>query len=198
VAAATLILWAWSSTVSSWAYLSTMAMNGEKGGYVTIGFLENRGTSPLEVRNALKRPESFIQPSLPQDSHNLRQFTPDGSGAKNCSVQIRPAASGHQERKRLRKMSKKIYVGNLPFSANDDELRALFATHGDVQSVNLITDRETGRLRGFGFVEMDESGADAAIAALDGQDMGGRALKVNEARPRREGGGGGGGGRGAW
>ena len=86
VAAATLILWAWSSTVSSWAYLSTMAMNGEKGGYVTIGFLENRGTSPLEVRNALKRPESFIQPSLPQDSHNLRQFTPDGSGAKNCSV----------------------------------------------------------------------------------------------------------------
>lgn len=91
-------------------------------------------------------------------------------------------------------MSKKIYVGNLPFSANDDELRALFATHGDVQSVNLITDRETGRLRGFGFVEMDESGADAAIAALDGQDMGGRALKVNEARPRREGGGGGGGG----
>ncbi len=95
-------------------------------------------------------------------------------------------------------MSKKIYVGNLPFSANDDELRALFATHGDVQSVNLITDRETGRLRGFGFVEMDESGADAAIAALDGQDMGGRALKVNEARPRREGGGGGGGGRGAW
>ncbi len=95
-------------------------------------------------------------------------------------------------------MSKKIYVGNLPFSANDDELRALFAAHGDVQSVNLITDRETGRLRGFGFVEMDESGADAAIAALDGQDMGGRALKVNEARPRREGGGGGGGGRGAW
>ena len=95
-------------------------------------------------------------------------------------------------------MSKKIYVGNLPFSANDDELRALFATHGDVQSVSLITDRETGRLRGFGFVEMDESGADAAIAALDGQDMGGRALKVNEARPRREGGGGGGGGRGGW
>ncbi len=94
-------------------------------------------------------------------------------------------------------MSKKIYVGNLPFSANEDELRALFATHGDVQSVNLITDRETGRLRGFGFVEMDESGADAAIAALDGQDMGGRALKVNEARPRREGGGGGGGG-GGW
>ena len=97
-------------------------------------------------------------------------------------------------------MSKKIYVGNLPFSASDDEIRELFGKHGDVQSVSLITDRETGRLRGFGFVEMDETGADAAIAALDGTDMGGRALKVNEARPRREGGGGGGGGggRGGW
>lgn len=93
-------------------------------------------------------------------------------------------------------MAKKIYVGNLPFSASDDEIRTLFGAHGDVQSVNLITDRETGRPRGFGFVEMDESGADAAISALDGQDMDGRSLKVNEARPRREGGGGG--NRGGW
>ncbi len=95
-------------------------------------------------------------------------------------------------------MAKKIYVGNLPFSASDDEIRTLFGAHGDVQSVNLITDRETGRPRGFGFVEMDESGADAAIAALDGKDMDGRALKVNEARPRNDRGGSGGGSRGGW
>ena len=94
-------------------------------------------------------------------------------------------------------MAKKIYVGNLPFSATDDEIRTLFGSHGDVQSVSLITDRETGRPRGFGFVEMDDSGADAAIAALNGTDMDGRALKVNEARPR-ENRGGGGGNRGGW
>jgi len=81
-------------------------------------------------------------------------------------------------------MSKKIYVGNLPFTATDDEVRELFTPFGSVESVNLITDRETGRPRGFGFVEM-ESGADEAIQALDQQDMGGRKLNVNEARPRR-------------
>jgi RNA recognition motif-containing protein len=89
---------------------------------------------------------------------------------------------------------KKIYVGNLPFSATEDEVRQVFGAHGNVESVALITDRETGRPRGFGFVEMDDDGADAAIRALDGTDMGGRNLKVNEARPRGEGGGGGGGG----
>lgn len=88
-------------------------------------------------------------------------------------------------------MSKKIYVGNLPFSASDDEIRALFAEYGDVETVNLITDRDTGRPRGFGFVEMS-SGADEAIQALHQKDMGGRTLNVNEARPRTEGGGGGG------
>ena len=89
---------------------------------------------------------------------------------------------------------KRIYAGNLPFSATEAEIRELFGNHGAVEAVNLITDRETGRPRGFGFVEMPEDDADAAIQALDGQDMGGRNLKVNEARPRREGGGGGGGG----
>jgi len=94
-------------------------------------------------------------------------------------------------------MAKKIYVGNLPFSASEDDVRNLFATYGDVQSVSLITDRETGRLRGFGFVEMDENGAREAIQALDGQDFMGRNLKVNEAQDKpRTGGGGGGGGRG--
>ena len=91
-------------------------------------------------------------------------------------------------------MAKKIYVGNLPFTASDDEIRSLFGTHGEVQSVNLITDRETGRPRGFGFVEMDEAGAEAAISALNGTDMGGRSLTVNEARPRNDRGG----SRGGW
>ncbi len=82
-------------------------------------------------------------------------------------------------------MSKKIYVGNLPFSATEDEIREAFAEHGEVESVNLITDRETGRPRGFGFVEM-ASGADEAIQALDKTSMGGRSLTVNEARPRKD------------
>lgn len=80
-------------------------------------------------------------------------------------------------------MSKKIYVGNLPFSATDDEVRAMFAEYGSVESVNLITDRDTGRPRGFGFVEMSD-GADEAIEALNQTQMGGRSLNVNEARPR--------------
>ena len=85
---------------------------------------------------------------------------------------------------------KKIYVGNLPFSATDDEVRSLFGEYGDVESVNLITDRETGRPRGFGFVEMAD-GADEAVQKLDQTDMGGRTLNVSEARPRRDNGGGG-------
>ena len=78
----------------------------------------------------------------------------------------------------------KIYVGNLPFSADEAAVRALFSQHGTVESVALPTDRETGRPRGFGFVEMDDAAADAAIQALQGQDFGGRSLNVNEARPR--------------
>lgn len=79
---------------------------------------------------------------------------------------------------------KKIYVGNLPFTVTDDELRELFGQHGTVESVNVITDRETGRPRGFGFIEMDATGADTAISALNGASLGGRSLNVNEARPR--------------
>ena len=82
-------------------------------------------------------------------------------------------------------MSTNIYVGNLPFSATADEIRDLFSAYGTVESVNLITDRETGRLRGFGFVEM-EQGADEAIAALNQTDFGGRSLTVNLAKPRQE------------
>ena len=89
-------------------------------------------------------------------------------------------------------MAKKLYVGNLTFDATDAELTELFSQYGPVESAQIVTDRDTGRSRGFGFVEMGD-GADAAIAALNGQDFKGRNLTVNEARPRTEGGGGGGG-----
>lgn len=85
---------------------------------------------------------------------------------------------------------KKIFVGNFSFSMTEAELRSLFAPFGTIESVSLVTDRETGRSRGFGFVEMpDNSEAEKAIAALNGKDSGGRALTVNEARPKVEGGG---------
>jgi RNA recognition motif-containing protein len=88
----------------------------------------------------------------------------------------------------------KIYVGNLPFTATDAELRTLFSEHGTVESVSLPTDRETGRPRGFGFVEMNRADASRAIQNLNGKDMGGRALRVNEAQDKPRSGGGGGGG----
>lgn len=81
---------------------------------------------------------------------------------------------------------KNIYVGNLPFSTNEAEVKALFEAHGTVNSVRLITDRDTGRQRGFGFVEMDDGDGDKAIKALNGHEIDGRALKVNEARERQE------------
>lgn len=80
---------------------------------------------------------------------------------------------------------KKLYVGNLPWSATDNELQALFAGVGQVMSARVITDRETGRSRGFGFVEMDDVGANRAIAELNGKDMGGRPLRINEANERK-------------
>ncbi len=83
-------------------------------------------------------------------------------------------------------MSTRIFVGNLPFSATEESVHSLFAEHGDVESVVIVTDRETGRSRGFGFVEMEPGGATKAIAALDQHDMDGRALTVNEARPREK------------
>jgi RNA recognition motif-containing protein len=108
-------------------------------------------------------------------------------------------------------LNKKLYVGNLPFSATEEDLKDLFGRHGTVTSVKVITDRETGRPRGFAFVEMDANGATEAMRALDGNQFGGRPLRVNEAQERerggdrggdrggrggpRHGGGGGGGGR---
>ena len=90
---------------------------------------------------------------------------------------------------------KRIYVGNLPFSTTEDDLRNTFSQYGEVEDVKIITDRATGRSRGFAFVQMpDDGAADSAITALNGNEMDGRALTVNEARPRAGGGGGGGGG----
>lgn len=96
---------------------------------------------------------------------------------------------------------KKMYVGNLPWSTTEDDLKELFAPYGEVHSVAVITDRETGRSRGFGFVEMDPSDADNAMRELDGRDFSGRNLRVNEAQKKERrgfGGGGGGGGRGGF
>lgn len=93
----------------------------------------------------------------------------------------------------------KIYVGNLSFDATESEVEQLFGQHGEVQSVAIVTDRDTGRSRGFGFVEMtDDAQGQAAIDAIDGSELGGRSLKVNKARPRerdQRGDGGGGGSR---
>ena len=83
----------------------------------------------------------------------------------------------------------KLYVGNLPFSATEDTVRALFSKHGTVEKVSLITDRDTGRPRGFGFVEMSNADASRAMQALNGTDMDGRSLKVNEAQDRERSGG---------
>ncbi len=88
---------------------------------------------------------------------------------------------------------KKLYVGNLPFSATEDEVTELFGQYGTVHSVALINDRETGRPRGFGFIEVDDNDLSGMIQNLDGKEMGGRALRVNEAQDKPRGGGGGGG-----
>jgi cold-inducible RNA-binding protein len=101
-------------------------------------------------------------------------------------------------------VAKKLYVGNLPYGFSDTDLQGLFTPHGEVQSAQVIMDRDTGRSKGFGFVEMNNAEqATAAIAALNGQEINGRSLTVNEARPREErsGGtrsGGGGGSRGGY
>ncbi len=88
----------------------------------------------------------------------------------------------------------KLYVGNLPFTATDEAVRTLFSQHGTVEKVSLITDRDTGRPRGFGFVEMSNADASRAMQALNGTDFDGRALKVNEAQDKERSGGGGRGG----
>jgi len=94
---------------------------------------------------------------------------------------------------------KNIFVGNLSFNTNEDELRQMFESYGQVDRVSILTDRDTGRSRGFGFVEMSSNeDGDKAITALNGSQLGGRTINVNEARPKAERGGGGGGGGGGF
>ena len=96
-------------------------------------------------------------------------------------------------------MGRKLYVGNLGYGVTDSDLSKMFEPHGTVESAQVIMDRDTGRSKGFGFVEMKtEQEAQAAIAAMNGQDAGGRSLTVNDAKPRGEGGRGGSGGRGGY
>jgi len=96
-------------------------------------------------------------------------------------------------------MGRKLYVGNLPYSATEQSLREAFSASGTVDSVSLITDRDTGQSKGFGFVEMGtDQEAQAATQAMNGQMLDGRQIKVNEAKPKTSGGGGGGGGRGGY
>jgi cold-inducible RNA-binding protein len=95
-------------------------------------------------------------------------------------------------------MSKKIYVGNLSYQTTENDLTNLFEQAGQVESVSIITDRDTGRSKGFAFVEMSNEDAEKAIAQFNGQEINGRTLTVNEARPREERSGGGGGGRGGY
>ena len=96
-------------------------------------------------------------------------------------------------------MNKKLYVGGLPYSVTEDKLQVIFSAHGTVESARVITDRFTGRSRGFGFVEMSsEEEAQTAIDSLNGSDLDGRSLTVNEARPQENRGGGGGGGGDRW
>ena len=128
-------------------------------------------------------------------THKAGFFDPGGRHAALASQRIRdlPIASFVVGILHMTKM----YVGNLPFSMDESAVRALFEKHGAVQSVALINDRDTGRPRGFGFVEMASADAARAMQALNGHDVDGRALKVNEAQERTGGGGGGGGGGGS-
>ena len=95
-------------------------------------------------------------------------------------------------------MTKKLYVGNLSFQTTESDLETLFAEAGAIESVRIITDRDTGRSRGFGFVEMSEEDAEKAISQFNGTELDGRALTINEARPQVKRDGGGGGGRGGY
>ncbi len=92
----------------------------------------------------------------------------------------------------------KLYVGNLPYTADDSTLRGLFEAFGEVHSARVVSDRDSGQSKGFGFVEMNDADAQSAMSALNGQEQGGRTLRVNEARPQEPRTGGGGGGRGGY
>jgi len=130
------------------------------------------------ARKAVRAPLGLQTPDVPTED-------PENRGDRGVPLE---GASHRSMGKRV--LGKKLYVGNLPFTATENELQQLFEKHGSVESVAIIMDRETGRPRGFAFVEMaDSNGAAAAMQALDGREFGGRALRVNEANERPQGGG---------
>jgi RNA recognition motif. (a.k.a. RRM, RBD, or RNP domain) len=146
------------------------------------------GTMGLVDRVSGRDAGAVILPDASPSDHNLAERFPwtdtalTGVAVQSSSLFGRPF------------MGKKLYVGNLPYSMSDSELQQLFSAHGTVQSAQVIMDRDTGRSKGFGFVEMNsDAEAQAAIQALNGNEIQGRSLTVNEARPKTEGGGGGGG-----
>jgi cold-inducible RNA-binding protein len=154
---------------------------------------------PSFVFLAARRPSAVLQPRSAIRIVPIQEAACTSSGTAviysfACRKSFKPKEAGFL---RVFSMSK-IYVGNLPFSADESQVRALFEQHGTVESVSLINDRETGRPRGFGFVEMSSADAARAIQALNGKDMGGRPLKVNEAQDKPKGGGRGGGGGGGY
>jgi len=147
------------------------------------------------VRNARTGPGITL--NLLESPFTIRSC--NGRAAPGTAVDAGFASAG-ESLSRAFEMAKRLYVGNLGYTVGSEELQELFGQYGQVKSAQVLNDRETGRSRGFGFVEMDDdTEADAAVQALDGNDYEGRRLNVNEAKPRTPGGaGGGGGGRGGY
>ena len=194
--------------MTHWALTELWYRDGLEGEAVSTSFavrtkVGNPGTTPVRF------PESHLA-QFSRGASPPRQLSPDTSvpashgpvpvasregSSVDPSIPLLRGSFKEPHDRELRKMSKKLYVGNMSYSTSHAELEAAFGAFGTVQSVNVITDRDTGRPRGFGFVEMgSEAEAQAAIEGLDGQDLGGRNLVVNLARPREDRSGGGGGG----
>jgi cold-inducible RNA-binding protein len=121
----------------------------------------------------------------------LRTPSPKTATSEICATFAGPRGRFNPPTLRVSEVTK-LYVGNLPFTASEEALRALFAAHGTVETLTLIADRDTGQPRGFGFVEMNNADASRAMQALNGTDFGGRSLKINEAQDKARSGGGGG------
>src|SRR5580692_11204915 len=145
------------------------------------------------MSSRLEEPAGSIELRGNTLSAEPRALHPNATSLNKLADEICRLALAYRKRKSM----KMLFVGNLPHSTTEAELRTFFEPHGKVDQVSVVTDRDTGRSRGFAFVEMADSGeADKAIAALNGKELGGRALNINEARPKTAGGGGGfGGGR---
>ncbi|WP_246173560.1 RNA recognition motif domain-containing protein [Limnoglobus roseus] len=163
---------------------------------------------PVYPGNNFNNSQRFLAiNSLGSEPKAEESENPSGETCPNDDTMFLPAGNRLPAQTRLspvyfllfveRRMSKNLYVGNMSFSTTEDQLREAFSQYGSVTKVQLIMDRETGRPRGFAFVDMADGG-DAAIQALNGAQLDGRTLTVNEAKPREDRGGGGGGGRGGY